>query len=316
MTARASYRHARNRFFPLPMNSHTRFRSVKPLAMARLCLSPQYDPAGLVGTLLPFILPILLLTGPVLQAAPTWASELTPASSGPFAKPVPSVIELQVSWNGTLDAGTVRIEFAPPEVKKAGSYIVRSSASSHGPAAVIFPYQTSFWSEIAPSSLLPRFFNAVETDNKETVTTSVRHSPTRVESHAVTKQAKTGTVKQTDRTFEFSPVFDIYSAMLHVRSQKLATGDHITLAIHPFETPYLLRVKVVGREIHNGRNSIRLTLGMRKIDRKTLELLPYKKLKQDASLWLSDDADRIPIEFRAAAFIGDVRATLVLHTKR
>ena len=54
---------------------------------------------------------------------------------------------------------------------------------------------------------------------------------------------------------------------------------------------------------------------MRKIDRKTLELLPYKKLKQDAHLWLSDDADRIPIELRAAAFIGDVRATLTAHHK-
>jgi hypothetical protein len=50
---------------------------------------------------------------------------------------------------------------------------------------------------------------------------------------------------------------------------------------------------------------------MRKIDRKTNELLPYKKLKQDATLWLSDDADRMPVELRAAAFIGDVRVTQI-----
>jgi hypothetical protein len=54
---------------------------------------------------------------------------------------------------------------------------------------------------------------------------------------------------------------------------------------------------------------------MHKIDRKTLELRPYKKLKKDATLWLSDDADRIPVELRATAFIGDVRATLTAHTK-
>jgi hypothetical protein len=70
-----------------------------------------------------------------------------------------------------------------------------------------------------------------------------------------------------------------------------------------------------GRELHEGRNAIRLTLGMRKIDRDTLKLQPYKKLKKDATLWLSDDADRVPIELRAAAFIADVRARLTAHRK-
>lgn len=191
----------------------------------------------------------------------------------------------------------------------------RSLDSSCPPAAVLFPYQTSFWSEIAPTSLRPRYFHAVETDLRETVTTTVRHAITRVEGVEVTQQHNTGKTQQTDRSFAFSPVFDIFSAMLLVRSQKLATGDHVTLVIHHFDTPYLLRVKVQGSEVHNARNTIRLTLGLRKIDRDTLELKPYKKLKQDATLWLSDDADRVPTELRAAAFIGGVRATLVAHRK-
>ena len=103
--------------------------------------------------------------------------------------------------------------------------------------------------------------------------------------------------------------------MLHVRSQKLAAGDQIALVVQPFGTPYLLRVKVRGREVHLDRKTIRLTVGMRKIDRKTLELLPYKKMKNDATLWLSDDADRIPVELRAAVFIGDIRATLTGYRK-
>jgi hypothetical protein len=110
-------------------------------------------------------------------------------------------------------------------------------------------------------------------------------------------------------------VFDIFSAMLHVRSQKLDTGDTMSLLVQPFGAAYLLRVRVDGREVHNGRKTIRLNVGMRKIDRKTLELLPYKKLKKDAVLWLSDDADRVPVELRAAVFIGDIRATLVSHHK-
>ena len=246
-----------------------------------------------------------------LRAEPSWKGELTSPLPGPFPKPATTSLSFQVSWNGTINAGTVRIEFAPPDVVKAGSYLIRSAAASHGAAALLFPYQTHFWSELAPTTLRPRFFHAVETDHRETVTTTVQHFPGRVECQEITQQLKTGVRKQTDRVFEWSPVFDLFSAMLHVRSQKLATGDTITLVIHPFDTPYLLRVKVQGREVHQGRNTIRLTVGLRKINRKTSELIAYKKLKQDATLWLSDDADRIPVELRAAAFIGDVRATLV-----
>ncbi len=250
---------------------------------------------------------------PLVSAAPAWQGELTSSTPGSFAKLPPCVLDYQVSWNGAIDAGHIRMEFAPPDVKKAGSLIVRASAASQGVGAVLFPYQTNFWSEIAPTSLRPRYFHGVETDPKETVNTTVRHSPSCVESEEIARQLKSGTTKQTDHAFAFAPVFDIFSAMLLVRSQKLATGDHVTLAIYPFDRAYLLRVNVQGREVHNGRNSIRLTLGLRKIDRDTLELRPYKKLKQDATMWLSDDADRIPIELRAAAFIGDVRATLSAH---
>jgi hypothetical protein len=250
-----------------------------------------------------------------MLADPTWQAELTSPTPGTFAPLPPTAIDLQVSWNGTIDAGKVHIEFAPPGIKKSGSYIVRSSASSLGTAALLFPYQSSFWSELNPSTWRPSYFHAVETDKKESTTTTVHYFSNRVESQETSKLTKSNTTKQTDRTFTYSPVFDMFSAMLHVRSQKLDTDDVITMVIYPFGTPYLLRIKVQGREVHNTRNTIHLTMSMRKIDRKSLELRPYKKLKQDAHLWLSDDTDRIPIELRATAFIGDVRATLTSQNK-
>jgi hypothetical protein len=259
------------------------------------------------------LLPLLL--APLVSAAPAWRKELSSPAPGPFAKPAPSAIDLRLTWKGMINSGTLRIEFAPPNAKKPGAYIVKSSSASTGAAAALFPYKSNFWSEIHPTTLRPQFFQSTETDKKESATTVVRYFADRVESHEVAKITKTGLRQETKRTFNFSPTFDIFSGMLHVRSQKLKTGDRMTLVIHPFDNPYLLRVRVVGREIHNGRDAIRLSVGMQKIDRKTQELQPYKKLKRDATLWLSDDADRIPIEFRAAVFIGDVRATLVGHHK-
>ena len=252
---------------------------------------------------------------PFAAAAPAWQAELTSPAPGSLAKPVASVLEYQISWKGMIQAGTCRIEFAPADAKKPGKYVVRSNSASVGAASLLFAYHSNFWSEIDPISLRPGYFHAVETDDKETVTTTVHHFATKSECEDITKQLKSGKSKTTHHVFAISPMFDVFSAMLHVRSRKLDNGDQITLAMLPFDNPYLLKVKVAGREVHNGRKAIRLTVGMRKINRKTLELQAYKKLKRDATLWLSDDSDRVPIELRAAVFIGDVRATLAAHRK-
>jgi type II secretory pathway pseudopilin PulG len=74
--------------------------------------------------------------------------------------------------------------------------------------------------------------------------------------------------------------------------------------------PYTPKVKVEAREKHHGRDALPLSFGLRKIDRTTHELAPYKKLKKPVTLWLSDDADRVPLELRAAVYTGDVRAVL------
>jgi hypothetical protein len=267
------------------------------------------------GMFIHFCSILIVCLSPFVQADPSWKGELTSPELGPFAKLAPTQLDLQVSWKGMINSGNFRMEFSPRDAKKADSYVIRSSASSSGPAAALFPYRSNFWSELNPTTLRPRFFHAVEADKKEHVDTTVRHFPGRVEIREISKNLKNGTSQQKERTFSFTPIFDAFSAMLHIRSQKLDDGDNITLAICPFDSPYLLRVKVLAHEVHNGRDAIRLSLGMRKIDRKTFELLPYKKLKKDATLWLSDDADRIPIELRAAVFIGDVRATLTNHKK-
>ena len=122
----------------------------------------------------------------------------------------------------------------------------------------------------------------------------------------ITKSGKEGTVASELR---FTPMHDVFSAMLQVRSHKLATGDKLVLPILPFDKPYLLRVQVLGREKFAGRDPIELSVALQKIDPATKTLLPYAKMKS-TTLWLSDDANRIPVERRSEVFIGDVRMTL------
>lgn len=241
---------------------------------------------------------------------PAWTAELTPATLGPHPKLPPMALDFDLSWKGTLHAGKVNLEFAPRAAKKSGAYVIHSIGMSQGFAAGLFPFRYDFWSELHLDSLTPWYFRAVETDAKETVTTTTRYQPARVESNEFCQNLKSGKATLKSAAFKFNTVHDIFSAMLFVRSQPLKAGERITLVVLPFNTPYLLRVQSNGSELHDGRKAINLSVAMQKINRTTLELMPYKKLKRSATLWLSDDDKRIPIEIRAAVFIGDVRATL------
>ena len=54
-----------------------------------------------------------------LRADPAWKSELTSPTLGNHPLPVSSVINMRVSWEGMIESGNLRIEFAPPNATKA-----------------------------------------------------------------------------------------------------------------------------------------------------------------------------------------------------
>lgn len=258
---------------------------------------------------------ILLLSAACACASPAWEAEISPAKRGSHPPIPPSTLDFSLSWKGMLNAGALRIEFAPKGKKKPGSLVVKSSASSQGAAASLFPYSHSYWAEIDPTTLGSRFFHATEKDSKESVVTTSRYGSAKVNVQEVTTDTKTGGIATEALSFPYGSARDMFSTILYLRSQKLDPGEQHTLLLFPFTTPYLLKVTVEAKEKHLGRDALRLNIAIQRINRKTLELGTYKKLKKPATLWLSDDADRIPIELRASVYIGDVRAVLTGFTK-
>ena len=214
-----------------------------------------------------------------------------------------------MSWKGMVKAGTCLLEFAPPGVKKPGAIVIKSTASSTGAAATLFPYSHSLWSEVTTSTLQSRYFKASDKDKRETCITTNHYSPSNVSVHELATDSKTLTPQTQAFTFPHTSR-DIFSAILFIRSQTLTIGEEHTTLLLPFTSPYLLKVRCEAKEKHMGKDALRLSFAMTKIDRHTGELKTYKKLKKPVTLWLSDDTDRIPLEIRAAAYIGDVRAVL------
>lgn len=261
-----------------------------------------------------FLIPLTLTIASAI-GAPAWESELSSPTPGSYKAISSSTLDFTISWEGMVQAGTLKIDFAPKDVKKLGSFVIKSSASSQGAAASLFPYNFNYWSEISPSTLTSQYFTSTEEDAEEKIVTTNRFSSSNVGVVEITTALKNKSVETQSFTFPYGAARDMFSAILYIRSQKLAPSEQHTLLLLPFKTPYLLKVRVEAKEKHLGRDALRLSFALRKIDRKTLELSRYKKLKKPVTVWLSDDADRIPIELRASVYIGDVRAILTGFSK-
>jgi uncharacterized protein DUF3108 len=82
--------------------------------------------------------------------------------------------------------------------------------------------------------------------------------------------------------------------------------------VYPATNAYLATLTVVGREKISVRagtyNAIKLDLQLKRIG-KHLELEPHKKFRR-ATIWVSDDAERVLLRIEAQIFVGTVFAEL------
>lgn len=241
-----------------------------------------------------------------------WSEDLTKSSQPPYKDLSPEKLEYQLSWNGTINSGNLVFELGVKDARYPKAFIGHIYGRSTGAANALFPYRFTFTSFSHPGSYRPIVFVADEIDNKEQVKTKNNYKAPGVIHEATTKVFKKKTEETEKHSFSVSQAHDPLTAMLAVRAQPLKNGDTVRLCLHPFSSPYYAQIKVLGREPHLGTNCIKLDVAMQKIDLKSRQLKNYKKLKK-ATLWISDDAQRIPIELRTEVFIGDVRAVL---TKR
>lgn len=251
----------------------------------------------------------LIFFSPLLGAQ-SWEPTIKPFRPGSQPALTPTKLSYNLSWNGALKAGKLNFDFGKPDKRYPRMFISQAYGGSMGPAALLFPYKYTITSFTYKGSYKPAVSVAYENDSKKTTTTTNRYKSSGVEHKEVKTSLLDKSTKTKTHTFGFANSHDAISAMLYIRGQKLNNGDVLNLCIHPFASPYYANITVIGREKHRGRQCIKLDVKLRKIDLKTKQLKTYKKLKS-ATLWLTDDSQRIPLELRTKVFIGDVRAVLV-----
>ena len=100
--------------------------------------------------------------------------------------------------------------------------------------------------------------------------------------------------------------------MLYVRSQPLGEHSVQRVVVYPGTNAYVATITVVGREkisVHAGTyDAIKLDLQLNRVG-KHLELEPHRKFRR-ATIWVSDDSNRILLRIEAQIFVGTVFAEL------
>jgi len=245
-------------------------------------------------------------------APPTWLSRITPNNPAAVPPLPPTELNYSLTWKGMVAAGKLSVTLGKKDPTFPRHYVASATGSSTGAAARIFPYSFHFTSLIDRRTRVPQRFLATEKDKHSTVMTSASFSPTGV--HATEIETPIGSTVSTTSISDlpYPGVLDLFSSLLFVRSQKLDAADSVVLVSHPTTRGQLITVRVLGREKINGLDAIKLSVALERIQ-PDLTLKPYNKLKS-ATLWLSDDANRIPLELRADVFIGDVRMSLTSFT--
>ena len=159
-------------------------------------------------------------------------------------------------------------------------------------------------------TLRPVQVHQVDVTRSKTVTTDLIFKPDGVE--RVRTDNKSNKIAK-PKTFLFrGGVFDLHSALLCLRSQALRDGDVYRLVVYPATSPYLATVTVSNHsqvKIATGTYpAIKFDLQLNKIGKQG-ELEPHKKFRR-ASIWVSDDPDRLLLRIEASIFVGTVFAEL------
>ena len=248
---------------------------------------------------------LLTLASAGAAAPPDWEKTVTTLPRGAFPNARPLIATYNFGWNDLVAANAV-IQFG-----KIGAQLqLEATGGTVGVVRALWKLDTHHLARADATTLRPASLHQVDVFSKKTVTTDVRFKGSDLERVRTDNRTKKSPAP---KSFHFDgEIFDMHSALLYLRSQPLREGDTYRVVVYPATSPYLATLTVVGRPslvVGAGTyQSIKLEVKLNKIGKKG-ELEPHKKFRR-ASVWVSDDADRLLLRVEASIFVGSVFAEL------
>ncbi len=224
---------------------------------------------------------------------------------GDFPNPRPLVATYNFGWNNIVAAtGEVRFD------EQDGRFQILADGQTVGIARTLWKFDVHHRALADVATLRPLTVHQVDITRHKTVTTDLTFKPNGVE--RIRTDTKSNQAAKT-KTFVFpGEIFDLHTALLRLRSQALHDGDVYRLVVYPSNSPYLATITVSRQSpitIASGTYpAIKFDLQLSKIS-KDGALTPHKKFRH-ASIWVSDNPDRLLLRVEASIFVGTVFAEL------
>lgn len=237
--------------------------------------------------------------------AENWEATLTKDPAGNFPELRPLRASYRFGWSG-LTAATGEVHFTKPSEDK---FQLDGTGRTVGLVRALWKLDVNYQAVANAGTLRPVETEQTESYRSKKVVTHLtftNNGVTRVRTEDKgAPQAKT-------RQFNFPDLFDLFSAMLYLRSQPLKDRSVYRVVAYPATNAYLATIRVIGREktsVHAGNYSaIKLDLQLKRIG-KQRQLEPHRKFRR-ATIWVSDDAERLLLRIEAQIFVGTVFAEL------
>jgi Protein of unknown function (DUF3108) len=248
---------------------------------------------------------ILLAYCTVLGAA-NWQATLSKEPAGNFPELRPLRASYRFGWSG-LTAATGEVHFTKPSNER---FQLDGTGRTIGLVRALWKLDVNYRAVANAETLGPIETQQTESYRSKRIVTHLTFTNSGVTRARTEGQGSTAETKT--KQFVFPNLFDLHSAALYMRSQPLKQGSVYRLVVYPGSNAYLATLTVLGREKASVRagsyNAIKLDLRLKRIG-KNLELEPHRKFRR-ATIWVSDDAERLILRIEAQVFVGTVFAEL------
>lgn len=249
---------------------------------------------------------IILLALCAGSLAANWQSTISKNPPGNFPELRPLGATYRFGWSG-LTAATGEVHFTKASDDELQ---LEGTGRTIGLVRALWKLDVNYHAVANGETLRP--IEARQTENYRSKQITTQLSFTNNGATSARTEGQTASVGTKVRQFSFSNLFDLHSAMLYVRSQSLKDRGVYRVVVYPATSAYLATITVVGREkiwVRAGAyNAIKIDLQLNRVG-KHLELEPHRKFRR-ATIWVSDDADRILLRIEAQIFIGTIFAEL------
>jgi len=237
--------------------------------------------------------------------AENWEATLSKDPAGNFPELRPLRAFYRFGWSG-LTAATGDVHVTKPSESK---FQLDGTGRTIGLVRALWKLDANYQAAADAGTLRPIETQQIENYRSKKIATHLTFT-----NYGVTR-ARTegkGAAEAKTRQFNFPDLFDLFSAMLYLRSQPLKDHSVYRVVAYPATNAYLAIVTVIGREkisVHAGSYSaIKLDLQLKRIG-KHRELEPHRKFHR-ATIWVSDDTERLLLRIEAQVFVGTVFAEL------